>query len=61
MSKRLLCRTILISGAFVSVTNLASQDPAKDRPDLGMLSAIGAEELNHSKYRGKLQGKIIVR
>jgi carboxypeptidase Q len=49
MSKRLLCATVLIFGTCVSVTNLASQDAAKDRPDPGMLSAIRAEELNHSK------------
>jgi carboxypeptidase Q len=49
MSKRLLCTTALIFSACVSATDLVSQDPAKDRPDLGMVSAIRAEELDHSK------------
>jgi carboxypeptidase Q len=49
MSKRLLCTAVLIFSTCVSVTRLASQDPAKDHPDFGMLSAIRAEELNHSR------------
>jgi hypothetical protein len=36
-------------GSCISAPILSSQEPAKDHNDLGMLAAIRAEELNHSK------------
>jgi hypothetical protein len=49
MSKLRLYISMMVLGSYISAPSLSSQEPAKDQVDFGMLAAIRAEELNHSK------------